>query len=79
MSVEKDIIEAIDIIVSKRMESATQIYNGVIQENSTGKVLVNGKTYTLSVFGEKNTVKGQSVKVFVPQGNFSQAFILSII
>lgn len=78
MSVEKDIVEAIDIIVSKKMENTTQIYNGAIQESATGKVMVNGKIYELSIYGETNTVKGQLVKVFVPQGNFSQAFILNI-
>lgn len=79
MSTEKEIIEAIDIIVKKRLENVTQIFNGVIQTSGTGSVLVNGKTYTLSVYGEKSTLTaGQVVKVFVPQGNMSQAFILSV-
>ena len=79
MSTEKEIIEAIDIIVQKRLEDLTQIYNGVIQTSGTGHILINGKTYWLTVYGKTNTLTaGQVVKVFVPQGNMSQAFILSV-
>lgn len=79
MNVEK-FLDAIEVIVNKRVEeNNTQIYTGIIVKDGTSlKVKVKNKIYDLPVYGgKKSDVKeGISVKVFVPQGQMSQAFIL---
>ena len=79
MNVE-NFLDAIEVIVNKRVEeNNTQIYTGIIVKEGTSlKVKVKNKIYDLPVFGGKisDVKEGISVKVFVPQGQMSQAFIL---
>lgn len=79
MNVE-NFLDAIEVIVNKRVsENNTQIYTGVVvKDNSVLKVKVKNKIYDLPVYGGKkfDLKEGVSVKVFIPQGQMSQAFIL---
>lgn len=74
----KELFDAITILIEKKMQKCTQVFNGVVTLSLNTNVTVNGKAYKLPVYGgnASNLVDGTVVKVIVPQGDFSQAFIL---
>lgn len=75
----EDLLDVIRIMIDKAMETTTRIYNAV-SLGSIGSnkcvVMINEKQYRLNVVGvaPKN---GERCKVFVPDGNFSAAFVMS--
>lgn len=78
MDEHKELFDAITILIDKKMQKCTQVFNGVVTLSLNTNVTVNGKAYKLPVYGgnASNLVDGTVVKVIVPQGDFSQAFIL---
>ena len=76
--VQKEILDAIDIIVDKKIrENTTQIYPGVCKSvnGNTCMMLVNGRNNSVQFYGATPTV-GTIYRVFVPNGNMSMAFII---
>lgn len=75
----EDLLDVIRIMIDKAMETTTRIYNavslGAVGANKC-IVVINDKQYRLNVVGvaPKN---GERCKVFVPDGNFSAAFVMS--
>ena len=74
----KELFDAITILIERKMQKCTQIFNGIVTLSLNTNITVNGKTYKLPVYGgnASTLVDGTVVKVIVPQGDFSQAFIL---
>ena len=74
----KELFDAITILIERKMQKCTQVFNGIVTLSSNTNVTVNGKAYKLPVYGgtESAIFNGTVVKVIVPQGDFSQAFIL---
>ena len=79
MDVANEILDAIEIIVDKKIkEQTTQIYPGICKS-------VNGNSCVISINGKDNTVQfygsapnvGAIYRVFVPYGNMSMAFIIT--
>lgn len=77
----KIFIDAIEVLIDAEVrKNTTQIYTGlVVLEDGEKKVKVKDKTYKLPVYGGNigDLVVNQTVKVFIPQGQMSQGFILA--
>lgn len=79
MDVANEILDAIEIIVDKKIrENTAQIYPGICKSISgnTCVMSVNGKNNTVQFYGSTPTV-GTIYRVFVPNGNMSMAFIIT--
>ena len=79
MDVANEILDAIEIIVDKKIrEQATQIYSGICKNvNGDSCVMfINGKNNTVQFYGSTPIV-GAIYKVFVPYGNMSSAFAIT--
>lgn len=79
MDVANEILDAIEIIVDKKIrEQATQIYSGICKNvNGDSCVMfINGKNNTVQFYGPTPIV-GAIYKVFVPYGNMSSAFAIT--
>lgn len=76
-SPEQELVESVGLMISKGLESNTGIYTGVVKS-------VDGKRAVISMNGQNQTVavvssdisKGNVVRVFVPDGNMSNAFVV---
>ena len=73
----KELMEAIDILITKKMKNTTQVYFGIIKsiDNNNCIIEIKGNNYNLKYYGNVPVVN-QKCPVIVPQGNFSQAFII---
>lgn len=78
MDIVNEILDAIEIIVDKKIRDNTaQIYSGICQN-------VNGGTCTMTINGKNNIVQfygsqpivGAVYRVFVPNGNMSNGFVI---
>lgn len=79
MDVASEILDAIEIIVDKKVrENTAQIYLGICKSVSgnTCVMLINGKDNTVQFYGSTPTV-GSIYRVFVPNGNMSMAFVIT--
>lgn len=79
MDINNEILDAIEIIVDKKIrENTTHIYSGVCNSVSGNHcvVTINGKNNTVQWYGSTPTV-GAVYRVFVPSGNMSTAFIIN--
>lgn len=78
MNAQKELLDAIEIMINRKMESVAQIYTGMVQEirGTTCLMLVNGDVRPIKVYGTLPTV-GKSLPIFVPYGNMSLAFTIS--
>ena len=76
-SPEKELIESIGLMIEKGMESNTNIYTGVVKsvDGKRAVVAVNGQNQNVSI-ATADVSSGNVVRVFVPQGNMSAAFII---
>lgn len=76
-SPEKELIESIGLMIEKGMESNTNIYTGVVKsvDGKRAVVAVNGQNQNVSI-ATANVSSGNVVRVFVPEGNMSAAFII---
>lgn len=81
VNLNKIFIDAIEVLIDAKVrKNTTQIYTGlVVLEDGEKKVKVKDKIYKLPVYGGKigDLVTNQTVKVFIPQGQMSQGFILA--
>lgn len=81
VNLNKIFIDAIEVLIDAKVEkNTTQIYTGlVVLEDGEKKVKVKDKIYKLPVYGGNigDLVANQTVKVFIPQGQMSQGFILA--
>lgn len=78
MSIEKEILDSIAILIKKYAESNTQIYIGTVTNLNGNKcsMLLNGKVLeSVRVYGATPPV-GAILPVFVPSGNFNVAFTM---
>ena len=78
MDIAKEILDAIEIIVDKKIRDNTaQIYTGVCRSVNvdTCTMTINGKNNTVQFYGSQPTV-GAVYRVFVPNGNMSNGFII---
>lgn len=78
MSIEKEILDSIAILIKKAAENNTQIYVGTVTNLSGSKcsMLLNGKVLeSVRVYGTTPPV-GSILPVFVPNGNFNVAFTM---
>lgn len=78
MDIAKEILDAIEIIVDKKIQDNTaQIYSGICQSVNTGTctMTINGKNNTVQFYGSQPTV-GAVYRVFVPNGNMSNGFVI---
>lgn len=79
MDARNEILDAIEVMISRAMEKTTKIYNatctGVI-DNNTGVVIVNGVQTKITYYGNPPLVNHQ-YRVFVPEGNMSNAFMIT--
>lgn len=79
MDVANEILDAIEIIVDKKIrENTAQIYFGVCKSvNGDSCVMsINGKNNTIHFYGSAPIV-GLTYRVFVPNGNMSMAFAIT--
>lgn len=80
MGANNEILDAIEIIVDKKLKNVAQIYLGLVKAVSTSTkqvvAVVNSKEYHLRYYGDAPTVN-LSYPVFVPNGNMSLAFMIS--
>lgn len=80
-NLNKIFIDAIEVLIDAKVrKNTTQIYTGlVVLEDGEKKVKVKDKIYKLPVYGGNigDLVTNQTVKVFIPQGQMSQGFILA--
>lgn len=81
VNLNKIFIDAIEVLIDAKVrKNTTQIYTGlVVSEDGEKKVKVKDKIYKLPVYGGNigDLVANQTVKVFIPQGQISQGFILA--
>lgn len=81
VNLNKIFIDTIEVLIDAKVrKNTTQIYTGlVVLEDGEKKVKVKDKTYKLPVYGGNigDLVVNQTVKVFIPQGQMSQGFILA--
>lgn len=81
VNLNKIFIHAIEVLIDAKVrKNTTQIYTGlVVLEDGEKKVKVKDKIYKLPVYGGNigDLVTNQTVKVFIPQGQMSQGFILA--
>lgn len=81
VNLNKIFIDAIEVLIDAKVrKNTTQIYTGlVVLEDGEKKVKVKDKIYKLPVYGGNmgDLVANQTVKVFIPQGQMSQGFILA--
>lgn len=76
-SPEQELIESIGLMIEKGMESNTNIYTGVVKsvDGKRAVVMVNGQNQNVSI-ATADVSSGNVVRVFVPEGNMSAAFII---
>ena len=79
MDVANELLDAIEIIVDKKIrENTAQIYPGVCKSVSGSSCVmsINGKDNTIQFYGSIPTV-GAIYRVFVPDSNMSMAFAIT--
>ena len=79
MDVVNELLDAIEIIVDKKVrENTAQIYPGICKSVSGNSCVmsINGKDNTIQFYGSIPTV-GAIYRVFVPDGNMSMAFAIT--
>ena len=77
MGAQNELLDAIQILIDKSMaDRSTRITGGAVKSASGGlaTVTINGYDYSIPYSGTAPTV-GSTVRVFIPNGNMSDAFI----
>lgn len=76
----KDFLDAINLLIDKKLEKTAQIYTCIVTSvNTTTKkctVTMGGVSINVQYYGNAPTPK-KAYRVFVPQGNTSDAFIIN--
>lgn len=76
-SPEQELIEAVSLMIEKSMSGSSSMYTGIIKSINGKKavVTVNGQDQTVAVVSP-SALLGAITRVFVPNGNMSNAFII---
>lgn len=75
----KQIVKSIQYLVNQSKLETTKIYSGFVLSDEGGgkyKVKVNDIEKVLPLYGTNTIAVNNTVKVFVPQGNYNLAFIM---
>ena len=78
--VQKEILDAVDIIVKKRLENVPQILFGIVTEildNNKCNVTINMIGHQVRYYGDTQPTLNKKYPVFVPASGMSQAFIIT--
>ena len=78
--VQKEILDAVDIIVKKRLENVPQILFGIVTEildNNKCNVTINMIRHQVKYYGDTQPTLNRKYPVFVPASGMSQAFIIT--
>ena len=78
--VQKEILDAVDIIVKKRLENVPQILFGIVTEilgNNKCNVTINMIGHQVQYYGDTQPTLNKKYPVFVPSSGMSQAFIIT--
>lgn len=80
MTLEKDVLDAINLLIDKKFEQTTKIYYCRVITVSPGskrcEVQLGSANIVVKYYGAEPN-PGRAYRVFVPQGNTSDAFILN--
>ena len=73
----KELMESIDILISKRLQNLTTVYYGIIKEVNDNDcvITIKGEEYNLPFYGN-TPIKNKKYPVILPNGSLSQAFII---
>lgn len=76
-SPEQELIESIGLMLDKGLKTNTDVYTGVLKSISGKKAVVtmNGQEQNVAVISP-DLLAGMVTRVFVPNGNMSNAFII---
>ena len=78
--VQKEILDAVDIIVKKRLENVPQILFGIVTEILGGNkcnAVINTIGHQVKYYGDTPPILNRKYPVFVPSSGMSQAFIIT--
>lgn len=79
MDARNEILDAIQILIGRALESTTKIYNATCRglvSNNVATMRVNGVDTRVVFYGDAPEVNKQ-YRVFVPEGNMSNAFMIT--
>lgn len=79
MDARNEILDAVEIMISRAMEKTTKIYSATcvsVVGNNRCVVVVNGVHTKIMYYGNPPLVNHQ-YRVFVPEGNMSNAFMIT--
>ena len=76
-SPEQELIESISLMLDKGLETNTDVYTGILKSINGKKAVVtmNGQDQNVAVVSP-DLLAGMATRVFVPNGNMSNAFII---
>ena len=78
--VQKEILDAVDIIVKKRLENVPQILFGIVTEilgDNKCNVTINMIGHQVKYYGDIQPTLNRKYPVFVPASGMSHAFIIT--
>lgn len=78
--VQKEILDAVDIIVGKRLENVPQILFGIVTEilgNNKCNVTINMIGHQVKYYGDTQPTLNKKYPVFVPSSGMSNAFVIT--
>lgn len=80
MSTQSDFLDAMEILIKERAKPGTLIYTGKVNSvnDVSCEVLVNGQVKQMPWFGNVKPVVNNTYKIYVPQGEFSSAYLLNV-
>ena len=79
MDAKNEILDAIEIMLDRALANTTKIYSGLckgVVSKNVAKMLINGIETNVQYYGDAPTVNKQ-YRVFVPEGNMSNAFMVT--
>lgn len=73
----RELMEAVDILISKRLERVTTVSYGIVRQvvNNTCVITIKGEDYALPFYGNTPVIN-KRYPVILPQGNLSQGFVI---
>lgn len=78
--VQKEILDAVDIMVKKRLENVPQILFGIVTEildNNKCNVTINMIEHQVKYYGDTPPTLNKKYPVFVPSSGMSNAFVIT--
>lgn len=77
MDAKKEILDAVEILIQAAQKNSTKIYTGLVTNVGSGRCTVQlyGEKYIVKYYGDAPQTN-MTYPMFIPQGNFSDAFII---